>query len=142
MKRIAIAVVALSTLAAFGCKKDEPKNPDKSDDTVAKPVEAQREEVAAEPAAAEPAAAEPAEDEQKGPTGVAECDDLIEKYTMCVGEKAPEDAREKTLADFNVHVEAWKKDAVDESKRKQLAEGCSAQAESLKQSTEAWGCVW
>lgn len=169
MKRFAIAVVALSSvsLAFAGCKKDKEegnKNAESTEETTApKAVEGDtpvEESDKAQPAAAADDLANEAEEAAEGEEalegaegeeaaegdeaaiGVPECDDLIAKYSACVSEKAPEDAREKTLADFNANVEAWKKDAADESKKAELAQGCTAQAEALKKSTEAWGCEW
>jgi hypothetical protein len=81
-------------------------------------------------------------DVSSGPTGVPECDDLIAKYKACVGLKAPEDARERTLADFDVSVEAWKKDSEDPTRRGELARGCGERAVSLQKTTDAWGCEW
>lgn len=150
MKRFTIVLVAMGAfgLVFAGCKKkEEEKKTDTTEETAAKPVEGTApamEADKAEPAAEVPAAAEEAAQPAaaEGSIGVAECDDLVTKYTACVNEKAPADAREKTLADFNSSVETWKKDSADETKKAELAKGCTAQAESLKKSTEAWGCAW
>jgi hypothetical protein len=145
MKRIAIAAVAVSALAFVGCKKKEeaPKTDPAADTAAGKPTDTATPTPApADPAAAAPAAADPAAAAAAPAaagdmtTGIAECDDLVKRYTAC--EKLP--AEQKTA--FLKGAEAWKTQAAtgSEDVKKATADACKQAATNADAALKASGC--
>jgi hypothetical protein len=139
MNRIAI-VAAIAALSIVGCKKKEEKTETPAaTDTATKPVEpaAAPTPAPADPAAApaDPAAAAAAAGEPVS-TGIAECDDLVKRYTSC--EKLP--AEQKNA--FMEGAKAWKQGAESGSEevKKSIADSCKQAAQAADTALKAQGC--
>ena len=73
--------------------------------------------------------------------GVPECDEYIEKYSKCIGEKVPEAGRAAMKDAMDATVKAWK-DAAAAGGKDSLATGCKAALDAAKQATASMGCTW
>ena len=74
--------------------------------------------------------------------GVAECDEYIEKYEMCITEKVPEAQRAMLKTSFEAQRKSFKDAAATPQGKAGLAQGCKQALEAAKASTSAWGCKW
>jgi hypothetical protein len=76
-----------------------------------------------------------------GPTGVAACDEYLEKYRACIEDKVPEAARKAMTEALDTTVDAWKQAAAGPGAAA-LETGCKAASEAAAQATAAMGCTW
>jgi predicted metalloprotease with PDZ domain len=74
--------------------------------------------------------------------GVAECDDLLEKYRKCLMSKVPEAAQHMIFENLEAMRAAWVKAAVTPQGRDALTKGCKQAHEQAKATTGAYGCEW
>jgi hypothetical protein len=77
-----------------------------------------------------------------GKTGVAECDDYLEKYEACLNAKVPEAGRATLKASFETTRKSWNTAAATPEGRAGLAQACKAAKDAAKQSMAAYGCSW
>jgi len=141
----AVAALALSTSVACDDKKDgdkkteEKKTETKDGKTVTTTkIEEKKTEVKEAPKE-EPAAADGGGGGDK--IGVAECDEYVEKYSKCIGEKAPEASRTAMKEAMDSTVKAWK-DASAAGAKDGLATSCKTALDAAKQATSTLGCTW
>ena len=73
--------------------------------------------------------------------GIKECDDYIEKYQACVGEKVPKEARDSLSASLAQMRTSWKTAASTPSAKASLAQACTQARETAKASMAAYGCT-
>jgi hypothetical protein len=139
MKRIATLFVAVSLLSFAGCKKKEEAKPaEPAAEPAAKPAEPAAAPAAADPAAA-PAAADPAAaaapagDDMS--TGIAECDELVKRYTAC--DKMPPEAK----AAFMEGAKAWKQGAAGgDAAKTAITDACKQAATAADAQMKQIGC--
>lgn len=65
-----------------------------------------------------------------GATGVADCDEYIKRYPVCIS-KMPEAARPTAEAGFKAQVDAWKSMAATPDGKKTLTTMCKPTLDSL-----------
>lgn len=77
-------------------------------------------------------------------TGVAECDEYIEKYERCIttSPKIPEVAKRSMRASFDMIRVAWKESSATPSGRAGLATGCRRAIEAARQALVGYDCQW
>ncbi len=74
--------------------------------------------------------------------GVADCDELLEKYERCLKSKVPESAR-ITLSDNLEMMRAnWRAAAATPKGRAGLVQGCRSTLEQARVSSSSYGCAW
>lgn len=142
-----LAAFALSTVPACDDKKDDKKAQDTKDgkDTKAKADDTKAEDEKAPETNVEAKAEAPADGGAAGSAadkiGVAECDEYIEKYAKCIGDKVPAPARKQMQEGLDLSVKQWKEAAVGPAKDG-LVTACKAALDAAKQSTTSLGCAW
>jgi len=77
-------------------------------------------------------------------TGVAECDEYIEKYEACLTKVAAKSPQIETMlkSSFEQQRKAFKEAAANPQSKAGLSAGCKQAIETAKQSTGAYGCAW
>jgi hypothetical protein len=73
--------------------------------------------------------------------GVAECDEFIEKYEVCLT-KIPENERDAKKGALDLSRMIWKEDAATPKGRATLAKRCKVVMDITKQTTLQYGCEW
>lgn len=94
---------------------------------------------------AKPAATEQKEDaavKTADKIGVAECDEYIQKYEICIMSKAPEAQRAMLKSTFEQSRQAWKQAAATPQGKAALPGMCRQALETAKQATTAYSCAW
>ena len=76
------------------------------------------------------------------PVGVAECDQYITAYQVCVMEKVPEGQRATVQASLNRMRANWRRTAATPEGREGLAQTCRAAREQARQTFSAYGCIF
>lgn len=74
--------------------------------------------------------------------GVAECDEYIEKYEICLKSKVPETSRAMMKEAFEKSREAWKTAAASPQGKAALAQGCKTALETAKTTMASFNCAW
>lgn len=74
--------------------------------------------------------------------GVAECDEYIEKYQKCIGDKVPEAARDMLKSTFETAIKSWKEAAQTPEGKASLATACKTALDAAKQAMGTYGCSW
>jgi hypothetical protein len=153
MKRLMLVLASLAVLGFVfsGCKKDKPAEPAAPADE-AKKDEPPPPEPADEPKPDEEQPADEAKADEEAPAdeaaagedkiGVPECDEYIEKYTKCIGDKVPEAARAAMEKGLQMARDGWKKAAATEAGKAALAQGCKAALDAAKKATASYNCEW
>jgi len=75
-------------------------------------------------------------------TGIAECDDYLNKYERCVREKVPAAAREQLAQSLNAIRKAWREAAGKPENQDALTKGCKQALEIAKVALDSYGCDW
>ena len=151
MRTVVFVVAAL--VLALGCKKQEDPTASKADEqakTDPQPAKADDEQPAAgdddqkdEP---DPKEVEAAAAVGDGPTGIAACDQYLQKYQSCLQAKVPEEAREAMTEAFEAQRDAWVQSAEaasgNDEVSAQLAKNCKEALDAAKVPMEQYGCEW
>jgi hypothetical protein len=81
-----------------------------------------------------------------GPTGIAACDEYLDKYERCLQAKVPEEAREAMTEAFQAQRDAWVQSAKaakgNQEVSAQLAKNCKQAIDAAKVPMEQYGCEW
>lgn len=74
--------------------------------------------------------------------GVAECDEYLDKYEVCISSKVPEAARAQLKSSLETTRKSWKDIASTPEGKNGMAMTCKQALESAKQTMSAYGCTW
>ncbi|MCB9578202.1 MAG: hypothetical protein H6717_14350 [Polyangiaceae bacterium] len=75
-------------------------------------------------------------------TGVAECDDYLNKYQNCVKDHVPEVARAGIQQSIDTMRATYKKTAENPVTKAGLAQGCKQALEQTKTAMSQYNCEW
>lgn len=77
-----------------------------------------------------------------GVTGVAACDEYLNKWETCLATKVTGDAREQVKVALDATRDAWKRAVATPEGKAGLATACEQAAELAKMQVAAYGCTW
>lgn len=127
-----LAVSIILALAACG---------EKPADTAAAPAApAAAPSAPAAPAAPAAPTAAPTATASADKIGIAECDDFLAKYEVCVNEKLPADQRGTFAANMTQWRTAWKSAAENPASRDMMKSTCTQTHEQMKAAFKTYGC--
>jgi hypothetical protein len=72
--------------------------------------------------------------------GIAECDDFLAKYEVCVNDKLPADQRGTFAANMTQWRTAWKTAAENPASRDMMKTTCTQTHEQMKAAFKTYGC--
>ena len=74
--------------------------------------------------------------------GVAECDDYIEKYEVCLTKNVPEQSRAMMKSSFDQTRKTWKDLATNPQTKASLSSVCKQSKDAVKQAMSSYHCEW
>jgi len=79
-------------------------------------------------------------------TGIAACDEYLDKYQACLEAKVPESARAAMKDAFQAQRDAWRQSAAaakdNDAMREQLAKNCTEALAAARAPMQQYGCEW
>jgi hypothetical protein len=94
------------------------------------------------PSAPPDAAPSPLAVVQNPQTGVAECDDYIQKYFACVSSRFPRLQQEVMVKALATTVDAWRRAAATSAGRQSMAQACKTALAAARKAMKAYNCIW
>jgi len=73
-------------------------------------------------------------------TGIAACDDFLQKYDTCVTSKLPEAQRATYKAQLDQTRKAWLDMAKNPSAKSTMEQSCKQTSDAMKASLQSFGC--
>jgi hypothetical protein len=73
-------------------------------------------------------------------TGIAACDDFLQKYDVCVTSKLPEAQRATYKAQLDQTRKAWLDMAKNPSAKSTMEQSCKQTTDAMKASLQSFGC--